>query len=162
MKCVRLLGMLAALCSAAPVSLAADDGGTDADRQAVRSAAAEYRSALRRGDRAKLHELWTATGDYVDANGTAVPVHEMIDQLTPTEASADDQADAEPGSLRVVAADVAIEDGAAGYGVSVEGCELVGRYTAIWVKRDGAWRLDSVREAAAVAPPGRPQLQPLQ
>jgi hypothetical protein len=55
-------------------------------------------------------------------------------------------------SIRLITADVAIEDGIAEL-TSADGEPLKSTYTAVHVKRDGTWFLDSVRETDTPSPP---------
>jgi uncharacterized protein (TIGR02246 family) len=55
-------------------------------------------------------------------------------------------------AIRRITPEVAIEDGTAEM-VSADGEPLHSTYTAVHVKRDGQWYLDSVRETDAPAPP---------
>ncbi len=165
---LRLTCLLTAVCGGIAACRAAEDAPDDADSQAIRSAAQDYLVAMRSGDADKLRATWTADGDYVDATGQSFKAHELINQIAPIGESATEPAEAEPAeadpgesTLRFIAPDVAIEDGASGYFNSEVGSELTGRFAAIWVKRDGKWLLDSLRESASAAPPGHPKLRPL-
>jgi hypothetical protein len=42
-----------------------------------------------------------------------------------------------------------------------DGGTLTGKFTAVWVKRDGRWLLDSLRESVSLLPQTNPRLQPL-
>src|SRR5262249_8034540 len=50
-------------------------------------------------------------------------------------------------TIRFIGPGVAIEDGATGKEVTDDGALVTGRFTAVWVKRNGRWRLDSLRDA---------------
>ncbi len=132
------------------------------DIAAVRAAAKEYLSAVQRGDQSALRKIWTSTGDYVDASGQRLKAEELIQQMVaePAPKSLSDNQSASETQLRFITPDVAIEDGVADTTGAVS--DVVGRFTAVWVKRDGRWLLDSVREAAvATAPPVNEHLAPL-
>ena len=47
-------------------------------------------------------------------------------------------------------------------GTAGDGGVISGRYTAVWVKRDGRWLLDSLREATTAATPRNENLKPLE
>lgn len=162
-KILRLLCILATICGGMSDSRAADDDANEADRQALRAAAADYVAALRRGDAEKLRTVWTPDGDYIDAQGQFFKAQDLLDQLSPASESAAEPGEDKPQEsiLRFIAPGVAIEDGATSYAVSEDGRGLVGRFTAVWVKRDGTWRLDSLREATAASSPGHPRLRDL-
>jgi hypothetical protein len=124
----------------------------DAETQAIRAAAKEYVSALRRGDSGRLKTMWTTDGDYVDAAGQSFPAQELIAQFkTPAETTGAPAAVLPKSTVKLVAPGVAIEDGG----------QETGRFSAVWVKRDGRWLLASLRESAAEAQQARPELRPL-
>jgi len=143
-------------------ALAQDTATRAADERAIREAGKAYLAALRQGDVKVLHECWTADGEYVDAMGEKVKARDLF-------AKRAEAADADTGkskgstavsteakgggptTIRFVSADVAVEDG--NFEVSGDR-QRRGYFTAIWVKRDGRWRLDSLREAATPAASG--------
>jgi uncharacterized protein (TIGR02246 family) len=135
------------------------------DTAGVRAAAREYLEALRRGDLKAAAEVWTADGEYTDAAGAS---HKARKILTEQAAAAGDEADAQAevklpdSTLRFVTPDVAIEDGKTKGELSDDGRMVSGKFTAVWVKRDGKWRLDSLRESAVVPPSASERLQPLE
>ena len=131
---------------------------------AVRAASKAFQAAARQGDEKALRKMWTANGEYVDAAGKSVKADELIRRLTAspvanavpaTEAAAET-------TLRFVTPDVAIEDGIADRVCAVDGSLLTRRYTATWVKRDGNWLLDNLRESVADASPINDRLKPLE
>lgn len=165
---LRLTCLLAAVAGGMGACLAAEGAPVSADELAIRAAAKDYAEAMRRGDAAKLRTMWTASGVYIDASGQTFKALDLISQLAPTgkPASAPGEGEsAEPATavstLRFVAADVAIEDGDSGRGVAEDGAEVTSRFAAVWVKREGKWLLDSVRESDSTSSPGHPKLKPL-
>ncbi len=132
---------------------------SNSDQQAIRAAAKDYLSAKRRGDFVAIGKMWTADGDYIDASGQRFKAQELIHAQAVAVASeaVSDEEPAREGSLRFIAADVAIEDGTTG-----NGSTAAGRFTAVWTKRDGRWLLDSLREAAVVSPSPNDYLKPLE
>ena len=133
------------------------------DAAGVRAAAKEYLGAVQRGDQGALKRLWTPTGDYVDATGQLFKAEELIGQLTAESSPKNSTTanDASETKLRFVTPDVAIEDGVAAGSTNDSG-GVMGRFTAVWVRRDGKWLLDSLREAAvATAPAVNEHLAPL-
>jgi hypothetical protein len=56
--------------------------------------------------------------------------------------------------LRFVTPSVAIEDGISGRTLTDSGGPVTARFTAVWVKRDGRWLLDSLRESVAAQSAG--------
>jgi hypothetical protein len=65
-------------------------------------------------------------------------------------------------SLRFVTPTVAIEDGEYECGDAPDGSPMSGRFTAVWVKQDGRWLLDSLREAVTAGPRVDKHLRPLE
>ena len=147
------------------VAVAARGAESDVDRDtaAVRAAGKKYVTAMRRGDSEAIRKMWTRDGDYVDASGQ----HFRISKLLSRDEKADGaKADAaavktEESTIRFITPDVAIEDGVSGETASSDGGSVTGRYTAVWVKREGGWLLDSLRESEVVTPPAKDRLQEL-
>jgi uncharacterized protein (TIGR02246 family) len=143
--------------------------GTSAPAEvaAIRAAADEYLAAVRGGNAEEMRKAWTPEGDYVDASGQHFKAHELIRQQRATAPAGIDSnpASAEvakpDSSVRFITPTVAIEDGSADFGVSNDGSALTGHFTAVWVKRDGRWLLDSLREAVSQSPSVNDQLQQL-
>jgi uncharacterized protein (TIGR02246 family) len=124
----------------------------DAEITAIRQRAAAYIKALDKGDRATLAATWTPEGQYVDASGRAFKAQDLIAQ------EFGDRADgprrtwrATVDRIRLITPDVATEDGTTQYEAAPGQATTRSRYTATWVKRDGAWMLDSLHESVAPA-----------
>jgi uncharacterized protein (TIGR02246 family) len=134
------------------------------DAAAVRAAARAYVAALRRGDMEAARQAWMPDGEYVDAAGRSSKAREVIEShAAPANQTADKREVALPdSSLRFVTPDVAIEDGVVEGELTDDGRAVTGKFTAVWVKRDGRWRLDSLRETAVAAPSASDRLQALQ
>jgi uncharacterized protein (TIGR02246 family) len=117
------------------------------DEQAVRAAGKEYIAALERGDVKAMAAFWTPDGDFVDEAGRSHPAKDVIEQEGKAAGKGprpDTKVTGE--SIRFLTADVAIEDGTSEV-IHAKGLPSVsGRFMAIWVKRDGKWRLASLRE----------------
>jgi uncharacterized protein (TIGR02246 family) len=163
MSCRHLLAagvVLAALAIAQSEVCAAQPNA--ADLKAIRAAAAAYVNALEKGDARAAAAAWTADGDYVDAAGRAFKAREMI------AAEFRDGAGRRAGAMRVtverirlVASGVAIEDGHITHAAAPGEPVRRSRYSAVWVKKDGGWRLDSLRESAMPSPMPNPRLEGL-
>lgn len=157
----------AALASRAAAQVKSAPTGEEAN---VRAAALDYLQSLHRGDAARLRALWTADGDYVDAQGKKYKAQDLIAQFEATgatdPAAAAEAAKIKPpaSTLRFVEPGLAIEDGVIGP-PAPDSESSGGRFTAVWVKRNGRWQLDALRETAApsapVADESNPKLQPL-
>ncbi|QDU90354.1 hypothetical protein Pla175_37580 [Pirellulimonas nuda] len=132
--------------------------------QAVRAASKAYTDAARRGDVGAMAKMWTERGDYIDSQGYRFNAQAMLRPQPGAPAAAPGGSTAAPAvqsTLRMVTPDVAIEDGKIGSITMPDGSRVGGRFTAVWVRRDGKWLLDGVREAAAEAPPLSEKLMPL-
>lgn len=149
MRCLLLV-----LCGLtfAPVS-AADPSP---DEAAIRANAQKYVDAFNRGDGAALAALWAPDAVYVDSDtgeqliGRAAIAQYFTVQFA--EAAQHPQLSVTVASVRLVTPDVAIEDGQATLH-RPNGEAVVTSYSAVSVKREGVWLLDSVRETTLPPPP---------
>ncbi|HEX5445912.1 MAG TPA: nuclear transport factor 2 family protein [Pirellulales bacterium] len=152
----KMRGILAVLLAGGCL-IAAARGAEDAERardeQAVRAAAKQYIEALARGDANTLTALWLPDGDVIDEHGRSTPARVVIEQgAKARQAAKTDSAAAEPAvklngsTIRFLTPDVALEDGTVE--VALNGRPpRHGRFTAIWVRGGGQWRLATLREA---------------
>jgi uncharacterized protein (TIGR02246 family) len=132
---------------AAPDSRAADEA-------AIRAAAKAYVEALDKGDAAGLAALWTPDGDIVDASGQTLAGSAAValDQpASPPDPATRPEFRIRETTLRFLTADVAIEDGTVEV-VPPAGEPLSGRFSATWVRHEGAWKLGALREARGEEP----------
>lgn len=131
----------------------------NADLKAIRAAAAAYVKALEKGDAKALAAAWTANGDYVDAAGRASKARDLIAKEFREGSGGRAALRVTVEQVRLVAPGVAIEDG---HIVHAAGeTPRRSRYSAVWVKQEGAWRLDSLRESMLPAAPRNPRLEDL-
>jgi uncharacterized protein (TIGR02246 family) len=159
-----LAGLAAATFGVTTVVFAEDDISQSGEPAAVRAAAKEYAAALRRADVDALRTMWTPDGEYVDAAGQKFNVRQMLARQDAAKPSISPSPDApvQESTLRFVAPTVAIEDGVSGRAMTDEGKPATGRFMAVWVKRDGRWLLDSLRETVAAAPTVSERLRELE
>lgn len=145
-----IAALLAALLCLTHTAAAREPDEHGDDEAAIRQAAAEYMEAVRSGDAERIAELWTAEGDLIDADGQRHNGRRLARQVAkrPDDESELPELKANVDSIRLITSNVAIEDGAAHVLSDSDGAVVV-RYTAVWVKRGGEWRLDGVRESAA-------------
>jgi hypothetical protein len=138
-------------------------GAVNSEERAIRAAAVEYIAAVRRGDADAIKRMWASDGDYIDASGRVLKVHDLAGlQFAESPPGSESAAPSVPAtSLRFITSEVAIEDGAAAFWATSDGNELLGRFTAVWVKRDGRWLLNSLREAVSSSPWTNDRLEPL-
>lgn len=155
MSCLRSLLILILLLAGGLFGSGSASAQAEApELQEVRDAAAAYVKALETGDRDSLLAAWTTNGDYVDAAGHSYKGRNFVAENFRHEAQP------RPGELRVtvdhlrlVAPKVAIEDGTAQHLQSSRESPVVSRYTAVWVKEDDRWLLDSLRESSLPSKP---------
>jgi uncharacterized protein (TIGR02246 family) len=163
-KFFKLLVCLAVVGTCLRVARAETPSNSDAELQAIRAAARGYVQSLQQGDEAKLRQMWTPEGDYVDSTGNTYKARDVfIDGYFGALAAAGNGSTvASESSIKLLSPNVAIEDGTSGMGVLANGSVVQGRYSAVWVKRDGRWLLDSLRESTSAAPPSKDHLQQLE
>lgn len=147
-----ILVMIAVAC---PVVRAAD---ATADAEAIRAASAAYKQALERGDGKALAAIWTTDGDIIDAAGNVLKGRETVEVLEPVPATAPKGGTPSfritETALRFLAPDVAIEDGAVEVVPPGSSAVEKGRFSAIWVRQAGSWKLAVLREARGAMPAG--------
>jgi uncharacterized protein (TIGR02246 family) len=131
----------------------ADEQARAQDEQAIRAAAQQYVEALDRGDAQMLTTLWLPDGDIVDASGQVTPARDVIAQEAKTRQSAEKEGAGDKrevklhdSTIRFLTDDVAIEDGTVDVTPPNQPVQR-GRFTAIWVRGGGQWRLATLREA---------------
>jgi uncharacterized protein (TIGR02246 family) len=139
------------------VTAAADQSTVSADEVAIRQTSAAYVAALRQGDAKAVAAFWTTDGVYIDAAGRSLKARDLINEQLGQDAAT--EKDAQVGvesdsSIRFVTPGVAVEEGTVRSASASGVGDPAGSFTAIWVKKDRGWRLDSVREWK---PPAREQ-----
>jgi ketosteroid isomerase-like protein len=133
------------------------------DSAAIRAAAKEYILAVRSGDENAIRKMWAPEGDYIDASGRIFKPHALASAqgVQPAAAAQSPAAPMPDSTLRFITPDVAIEDGTTTGDSEIEDSSVMGRYTAVWVKRNGKWLLDSLRESMVTSPAINEHLRPL-
>ncbi len=116
------------------------------DEAAVRQAGEGYAAAIERGDSKALAAYWIADGTYTDETGRTVKVQEMLAKIDGQPSDASLRSRSSTAKVRFVTDDVAIEDGEFNVPPVEGGMPFKGRYTAIWVRDRGRWKLDNLRE----------------
>lgn len=156
------LGLVLSISSSA---ISADDqGSVSADEAAVRQASAAYVKTLKRGDARAAAAFWTADGVYVDAAGRSFKARDLINERLGQDAVTEKAARVavhSDSSIRFVTSNVAVEEGKFPPTRTNDVDGAAGSFTAIWVKRDRGWLLDSVQEREAPAHSRGSQLDPL-
>ena len=158
--CLLLGPVLAAVVLASPGRALADEAAQPAapareskEGAAIRAAGVAYRAALTKGDLEPIASFWTADADYVDQSGRPYKIHAGLERAKRLSQESAHIALLSPKtetiSIRAITPDVAIEDGTFERTNAEPGHSPHGRYTAVWVNRDGKWLLDGVRESPA-------------
>jgi uncharacterized protein (TIGR02246 family) len=141
----RMLVGLSLLLATAPAWCA--EKAATADESAIRAAAKSYVEAYNRGDAKAVAGHWAENADWVNPDGDRVRGRQAIEEQM--QAMFDDQAGGkiEVGEVKVrlLSAEVALEEGVARVAKPGEATS-VSNYLAIHVKKNGQWKLDSVRE----------------
>lgn len=125
------------------------------DGAAIRERIEMYVAAYNRQDAAAVADLWSEDGVYVNRDtGQRVQGRSAISAMFQTlfQTGEATHLTVNVEAIRLITADVAIEDGTAEV-VSPNGQASQGNYTAVHVKKDGVWFLDSVRETNVPPPP---------
>jgi uncharacterized protein (TIGR02246 family) len=125
-----------------------------ADEAAIRAASRDYVAALDKGDKATLAKLWAPDGDIIDAAGHLLTGREALaldGDVPPPDPANRPEVKLTETQLRFITADVAIEDGAVEV-IPPTGPPLTGRFSATWVRHEGAWKLAALRESRGDEP----------
>ena len=128
----------------------------------IRGMMRDYLRAFNRHDPAALAAHWTGAGESVDLDsGEVTAGREAVRAVFSALFDQDEQAtiDIDVHSVRPVRDDVAVVDGVTLIAFA-DGAPAASRFSAVVVKEDGRWMLESVREtaqpAAAVVAAGKP------
>jgi uncharacterized protein (TIGR02246 family) len=147
-----------ALCGAAALAVAQfsaagrpvpdDKAKTAAPAEAKGARAAEFIAAFDKGDAKAVAAFWTPDGDYVDQLGRRYKGRAEIEKLYAKLFAANKGAKLTVAvtSVRAIGTDAAIEDGTTQVTPAGGGAPTTGTFTAVLVKKDGAWFFESVRE----------------
>jgi uncharacterized protein (TIGR02246 family) len=134
-------------------SLAAEPKDNAKEEAALHKNAEAFVAAFNKGDAKAVGEFFTKDADMVDQEGHHIKGRNAIETMYQKFF-----ADAKGAklylrveSLKVARGDLALEDGESEV-VHPDGPPVAGRYTVVWVKDDGKWMIESVREALAVPP----------
>lgn len=127
---------------------AADEAVDDNVRQ-IEAEVAAYVEAFNAKDPAALSRHWSDSGVYVrPVDGVRLAGRKAIEQEFATAFAERPDAilSVDVRTIRFVTNDVAIEEGTAEVAPAPDGAASRTDYTAIHVKRDGVWQIDSIRE----------------
>jgi len=126
------------------------------EQEEVRKVVEAYRQAVELGDVETIASFWAPDADYVDYQGHAYKIQAALIRAR-AQARADGHISrpapkTDTLAIRFIAPGVAVEDGTVERPAAVGNSHTLGRYCAMWVKRDGKWLIDGVRESTYRAP----------
>lgn len=154
------VGLFVAL--SAPRAMAADATSSKKDLDAIRAAATAYVDALEQGKKDALVAAWTPDGDYIDAAGRSFKARDLIaSEFSKPSGAKREAVKATIDGIRLITSDVAIEDGHLQHPGAPGERPIRSRYTAVWVKHDSRWLLDSLREAVLPRPTANSRMMEL-
>ena len=130
------------------------------DEAAITRAAKDYLAALDRGDAKAIAEFWTREGTYEDENGQTFNARELIASASAAKGQSRPRNTIQNQTVRFLAADVAIEQGDCE--ISSASMPIKGRFSAIWVRQNDKWKLDSLRETRTATLPNSDHLASLE
>jgi uncharacterized protein (TIGR02246 family) len=143
-------------------SLAADPVDKAKEEAAIMKNAEAFVAAFNKGDAKSVAAFFTSEADMVDQEGHHFKGRKAIEEVYQRffEEVKGAKLYLRIGSLRVAKGDLALEDGESEV-VQADGPPLAGRYSVVWVKADGKWMMESVREAVATPPNNTEHLRDL-
>lgn len=147
-----------------PFACKAQPSSSDAALNEVHTAAAAYADALHRGDAEALARAWTDRADYIDSAGNRHKPHVFVNEVTEQNKKYDPDTSSQKrpkNTIRLIAPNVAIEDGTIPFGRDEQGTPLEANFTAVWVKSGNQWKIDALRELAIKSPKLNEHLKPL-
>jgi uncharacterized protein (TIGR02246 family) len=164
MRVVLLWAFIASGVLQSGLTAAESSEGDNSQTAAVRAAAAEYLAAVRSNDTDKVLRSWTENGDYIDATGRRVKARDLIGKKMAERRMAPRMETVQSAltAIRFITPTVAIEDGTYDSGDVDGDSKSTGRFTAVWVKQNNRWLLDSLREAVSTSPQRDEHLKPLE
>jgi uncharacterized protein (TIGR02246 family) len=134
------------------------------DHKALAKGAEAFIEAFDKGNAKALAEFWTTNGDYTDQTGRNLKGRKAIENAFKTLFSENKGLKLRINSLalRFVTPDVALEDGTTEVSPADGGPPSMARYTMVHVKKDGTWKISSVRDSAYTPPNNRRHLRGLE
>ena len=133
---------------AAAPQVKADDAKPGPDEAEVHKALEAFVAAFNENDAAKMAATLTATAEYIDDDSNRVEGAKMIGDLLGKFFAANKGAKLQitPEGTRTVAPGVAIEDGESVITIPAKETQSVRKFTVVYAKADGAWKIASIRE----------------
>jgi uncharacterized protein (TIGR02246 family) len=128
----------------------------------VKQAYAAWNGAFNKGDAKAVAAFWTPDGDYVDPLGRTIKGRAAIEKLYENvfARSKGAKLTVVVTSTRMVGTDAALQDGITDVQPADGGPATAARFSAVLVKKDGAWYFESVRESVVQRRPVRRPRRP--
>jgi uncharacterized protein (TIGR02246 family) len=139
------------------------DDAKKTEEEALQKRAEAFAATFNKGDAKGLAGFFTANADLVDPEGRSTKGREAIEKVYQKYFAENKGAKLTIfiNSVRVARPDLALEDGQTEVIPPNGGPPSSARYSVVYVKQDGEWYLESVREAIAVPPSNADLLQDL-
>ena len=115
--------------------------------EAIRSAATAYREAVSKGDANAIRGAWTTDGDIVDGWGNRFEAQASGVLTGSSAAGPRPEFHVGETRLRLISADVALEDGSVDVTLPGMTAPIQGWFSAIWVRRGDSWKIAGLRES---------------
>jgi uncharacterized protein (TIGR02246 family) len=130
------------------VPIAAQPKVGDGAETGIKASTAEYQKAFNAADAKTAAALWTAEGEYIDADGTVTTGREAIEKSLAEffKAHPKATADIQVEKIRVLGRGTASAEGVVRLKTPGEDVVIESHYTALHVLEDGKWHAASVRE----------------
>jgi len=126
--------------------------------------AQEFIAAFNKGDAKTVAGFWTPDGDYVDQDGRTIKGRDAIEKLYEKVFAERKGAKLTiiVGSRRQVSPDVVLEDGVTEVVPANGDPGITTRFSAVLVKKEGEWYIESLRESEARPPSNSDHLDELE
>jgi uncharacterized protein (TIGR02246 family) len=158
-----LIVAAATVSTLAPSRGAAEQSEKNADVAAIRTAVKSYVAAYNRGDAKAVAEHWGEDAEWVSPSGERFQGRQAIQQEMESlfAESAGLKIEVKDSTVRLVAPAVAIEEGTVRVVVPGD-APSDSTYIAVHAKKNGQWKLESVRETSLPEPDPHEQLKQLE
>lgn len=134
------------------------------DLAALKAAGQAFVKAFNHRDANAIAEMWDEDGDYIDETGTHYvgrdAIHSEFEHYF--RSSYGRKIKVHANSIRFLTPEIVLIDGTSEVDPAPEGKPVMGRFSAIRIKKGGKWLLTSVRESAEEVPSNYEHLKALE